>query len=39
VTALERLADAGVSRVLVGSTCGDPRATIDAFAEHVLPEF
>jgi G6PDH family F420-dependent oxidoreductase len=39
VAELERLEAAGVSRVLVGSNCGDPRATIDTFAEHVIPEF
>lgn len=39
VTELERLEDAGVSRVLVGSNCGDPRATIDVFEDHVLPAF
>lgn len=30
---------AGVTRVLVVSKVGDPRDTIDAFAEHVIPEF
>jgi len=39
VSELERLEEAGVSRVLVGSTCGDPYRTIDAFEEHVLPHF
>jgi coenzyme F420-dependent glucose-6-phosphate dehydrogenase len=39
VEKLERLEEAGVSRVLVGSNCGDPRRTIRAFEEHVLPAF
>lgn len=33
------LEDAGVTRVLLVSRVGDPRETIDAFAEHVLPVF
>lgn len=34
---LAALEAAGVTRVLVGSPCGDPRATIDAFADEILP--
>jgi len=34
---LAALADAGVTRVLVGSPCGDPQATIDVFADEILP--
>ncbi|WP_255171115.1 LLM class flavin-dependent oxidoreductase [Natrononativus amylolyticus] len=30
---------AGVTRVLVGSKCGDPHETISVMEEHVLPEF
>ena len=36
---LERLAEAGVTRVLVGSAAGDPRQTIEEFEEHILPHF
>lgn len=39
VEKLTALEEAGVSRVLVGSNCGDPRETIAAFEEHVLPQF
>ncbi|WP_137290626.1 LLM class flavin-dependent oxidoreductase [Natronorubrum halophilum] len=39
VAELEALEDAGVSRVLVGSKCGDPYETIEAFEEHVIPHF
>lgn len=35
---LERLEAAGIDRVLVGSNCGDPRATIEAFESEVIPE-
>jgi hypothetical protein len=34
---LAALEAAGVTRVLVGSPCGDARATIDAFADEILP--
>jgi pseudouridine-5'-phosphate glycosidase len=37
VADLEELANAGVTRVLVGSNCGDPRRTIEAFETHVFP--
>jgi len=39
VEELERLEDAGVTRVLVGSHAGDPYETIDAFETQVLPAF
>lgn len=39
VAKLEALEDAGVSRVLVGSKCGDPYETIAAFENHVIPHF
>jgi alkanesulfonate monooxygenase SsuD/methylene tetrahydromethanopterin reductase-like flavin-dependent oxidoreductase (luciferase family) len=39
VEQVEKLEEAGVTRVLVVSKVGDPRATIDAFADHVIPEF
>jgi G6PDH family F420-dependent oxidoreductase len=39
VAKLEALAEAGVTRVLVGSSCGDPYETIAVFEEEVLPEF
>lgn len=39
VDRIDALVDAGVSRVLVGSTCGDPRRTIEAFEDHVFPYF
>lgn len=39
VAEIEALVDAGVDRVLVGSNCGDPRATIEAFEEKVIPHF
>lgn len=39
VEELERLEEAGVTRVLVGSNCGNPRDTIAAFEDHVLPHF
>jgi G6PDH family F420-dependent oxidoreductase len=39
VAKLERYEEAGVDRVLVGSTCGDPRATIETFADDVIPHF
>ena len=39
VAELERYEEAGVDRVLVGSTSGDPRATIETFADDVIPHF
>lgn len=36
---LEALAEAGATRVLVGSTVGDPRRTIELFEDHVIPHF
>jgi coenzyme F420-dependent glucose-6-phosphate dehydrogenase len=39
VAKLDALEAAGIDRVLVGSTCGDPRRTIAAFEEHVFPKF
>jgi G6PDH family F420-dependent oxidoreductase len=36
---LSELEAAGVTRVLVVSKVGDPRDTIDAFADRVIPEF
>lgn len=39
VAELKALEDAGVSRVLVGSKCGDPYNTIEAFEDHVIPHF
>lgn len=36
---LERYEDAGATRVIVGSVCGDPRETIEAFSETILPHF
>lgn len=39
VAELEALEDAGVSRVLVGTKCGDPYETIEAFEDHVIPHF
>jgi len=39
ITELKGLAEAGVTRVLVGPTCGDPRRTIEAFEDHVIPHF
>lgn len=39
VAELETIARAGVGRVLVGSTCGDPYRTIDVFESDVLPHF
>jgi len=37
IAELERLEAAGVDRVLVGSTCGDPRRTIETFETEVFP--
>lgn len=39
VAELEAYDDAGVTRVLIGSKCGDPYETIEAFEEHVIPHF
>lgn len=39
VADLRAVSDAGVTRVLVGSTCGDPHRIIDAFEEYVFPRF
>jgi G6PDH family F420-dependent oxidoreductase len=39
VAKFERLETTGVTRVLVGSTVGDPYRTIEAFEEHVIPHF
>jgi len=39
VAEIEALADAGVDRVLVGSNCGDPHATLEAFKKEVIPHF
>ena len=39
VEELERLETAGVTRALVGTNCGDPYETIDAFRDHVIPHF
>lgn len=36
---LEAYEAAGVTRVLVGSTCGDPYRTIETFEDHVFPHF
>lgn len=36
---LERYEAAGATRVIVGSVCGDPRETIEAFADAVIPHF
>ncbi|WP_435320743.1 LLM class flavin-dependent oxidoreductase [Haloarchaeobius sp. TZWSO28] len=36
---LEALEAAGVTRVLVGSVCGDPRDTIALFEDEVFPHF
>lgn len=36
---LEEYETAGTTRVLVGSTCGDPYRTIKAFERHVFPNF
>ncbi|GAA0238067.1 LLM class flavin-dependent oxidoreductase [Haladaptatus pallidirubidus] len=38
VADIRRLEEAGVTRVLVGSHCGDPYRTIEAFENHVFPE-
>ena len=39
VAKLEALEAAGADRVLIGSNCGDARATIEAFEADVLPQF
>jgi len=39
VDLIERYAEAGVTRVIVGSQCGDPEATIEVFEDHVIPRF
>ena len=39
IETLERLEEVGVTRVLVGSNCGDPRETIDVFERDVIPHF
>ncbi len=39
IETLERFEEAGVTRVLVGSNCGDPRKTIDVFEQEVIPHF
>lgn len=39
VAKLEALEDAGVTRILVGTNCGDPYETVDAFRDHVIPHF
>lgn len=39
VEKIERMEDAGVTRVFVGSNCGDPVETIEAFEESILPHF
>lgn len=36
---LEAYEDAGATRVLVGSVCGDPYETIVAFEDEILPHF
>jgi len=36
---LERFAEAGATRVLVGSNCGDPYETIEVFESEILPHF
>ena len=36
---ISELEAAGVTRVLIVSKVGDPKDTIDAFADHVIPEF
>lgn len=39
IAELERFEAAGATRVLIGSNCGDPRATLDAFEEEIIPHF
>lgn len=39
VAKLEALEAAGVDRVLVGTNCGDPRTTIEAFEDEIIPHF
>jgi coenzyme F420-dependent glucose-6-phosphate dehydrogenase len=39
IETLERYEEAGATRVLVGSTCGDPRRTIEAFEAEIIPHF
>ena len=39
VERLEALEAAGATRVLVGTSCGDPHETIGTFEEEILPEF
>jgi len=39
VEELQRYEDAGVDRVLVGSVCGDPYETLEAFEMEVFPSF
>lgn len=36
---LQRYEDAGVDRVVIGSVCGDPYSTIEAFEEEILDSF
>jgi coenzyme F420-dependent glucose-6-phosphate dehydrogenase len=39
VEQIEALEEAGATRVLVGSNCGDAQATIEVFEDDVLPAF
>jgi coenzyme F420-dependent glucose-6-phosphate dehydrogenase len=39
IAELEALAEAGVTRALVGSNCGDPYRTIEVFEEEIVPHF
>lgn len=39
ISKLRRTEEAGATRVLVGSNCGDPFHTIDVFEKEILPEF
>lgn len=39
VEQIRRYEHVGVDRLIVGSTCGDPRRTIDAFRDVVMPAF
>lgn len=39
ITDLERYEEAGVTRVLVGSACGDPYDTIELYEEEIIPHF
>lgn len=36
---LRQLEEAGATRVLIGSNCGDPYHTLEVFENHILPEF